>query len=81
MKTFTKWFVEGSTDPTQVSKSFTGLLVANIGIIMWALHYFNLNYSVEQVTNGIGQIGIFVGSAIFVVGFLRKIYYLFKKKN
>lgn len=82
MNKFLTWFVVSSENPNAFSMTFKGLLMANIGVVMFILHYFNVGYSVEQVTNIIGVLAGFLGSALFTAGLLRKLWYLvFPKKE
>lgn len=75
MNKFLTWFVVSSEDPNKFSITLKGLLMANIGVIMYILHYFSVSYTVEQVTNIIGMFTGFLGSALFTAGLLRKLWY------
>lgn len=78
---FLTWFVTSSSNPNQFSMTLKGLLIANIGVIMYILHLLNVPVSVEQVTEAIGMITGFIGSIAFVIGLVRKTYYFIKSKR
>lgn len=69
-----KWFVISSSNPERVSASLKGLLLANIGLVMYAVQYFGLPYSVSEVTDIIGTASGLVGVAIMAFGMVRKLH-------
>lgn len=73
MNKLVKWLVISSENPKDYSMTIKGLLVANIGVIMFIIQYLNLPYTVEQVTEVIGAFTGFIGSALFMAGLLRKL--------
>jgi len=76
---FLTWLVVSSANPNEFSMTLKGLLITNIGVIMFILHICNISLSMDQVTNLIGLVTGFCGSALLVVGLIRKIYLTIKK--
>lgn len=81
MNRFLTWFVVSSNNPNEFSMTLKGVLLAQIGVIMWGLHYASVHYaiptySLEQVTDIIGVATGFLGSAMATAGMLRKLYNL-----
>lgn len=70
-----KGLVTSSANPEKVSMTIQGILVANIAIIMYFVHKFNLPYTAEQVTEIIGVLSGAISAIMVTFGLLRKLWY------
>lgn len=70
-----------SADPNKVSATIHGLLVANIGLVMFVFQQFNLPYTVEEVMSLIGLVSTAIGAIWVAFGATRKVYYFLKNKK
>lgn len=73
MNKFIKWLVYSSENSKEFSMTIKGLLLANVGVIMYIVHLLNLPYTGEQITEIIGAFTGFIGSALFMAGLIRKL--------
>ncbi len=67
-------FASSSVDPSKPSLSLKGLLLANVGIIVFVLQYLDVPFTEAEVTNIIGLVSVLVGAAITAVGAARKVW-------
>lgn len=76
------WIVDSSANPSQVSLTLRGALVATIPTIMIIVHISNINVGQPQLTVGIDDVVAFVQNALALVatamvvyGGARKVWY------
>lgn len=81
MNRFLNWLVVSSSNPEQFSLTLKGILIANIGVIMFIIHQANLSYTVDQITVVISTFTALVGGILTVIGLLRKMYLSLKKND
>lgn len=81
MNRFLNWLVASSANPEQFSLTLKGILIANIGVIMFIIHQANLSYTVDQITVVISTFTALVGGILTVIGLLRKMYLSLKKND
>lgn len=74
IKSFMEWLVVSSEDPSRISATIRGVIIANIGLIMFAIHYFNLPYTIDQIISLVGSITTIIGALLGIFGLVRKIY-------
>lgn len=79
METFLNWLVKSSENPEKVSMTLRGILVSNIGILLFlANNYFGLDLTEEMILYTIGNLSIALGLILSLLGLIRKLYYAFK---
>lgn len=76
------WIVNSSSDPSQVSLTLRGALVAAIPTVMVIAHIANINLGQPQLTTGVDDVVAFVQNALALVatamvvyGGARKVWY------
>lgn len=79
MEKFLKDFVQSSADPEKVSMTVKGILLTYVGLIAVLLHLFGIDFSEAQIVELISQVAVAVGSALTIVGAVRKLILSFKK--
>ncbi len=79
MEKFLQFIVKSSADPSRTSATIKGLLLANVGVLLFVIQYFNLPYTSDEVVESIGLFAGFAGAALSAFGMLRKLYFLIGK--
>lgn len=73
MKRFLNWIVISSANPSNVSLTVRGALIANVAVIIAVLQTLGINWSEAETTQWIEGFSATVGAVLLILGFVRKI--------
>lgn len=78
---FINWLVVSSEDPTKVSLTVKGSLIAAIPMLVVLSQMLRLNWSQDQLALIVEGVSTIVSSFLVLFGLLRKLYYSIYPSN